>query len=183
MADRFFLGVPLPEAAREALAAALDAALTGAPLPGRAVPPRNWHLTLRFLGNTAPAEAARIRTALSAAALGARFPLRLAGAGAFPRAVRAAVLWCGVAEGGGALAVLASAVEAAVVRAGWPAEPRSFSPHLTLARVRPPEDVRPLLPRLAGVATAFQVADVVLFHSVLGGAAPRYEPVERWMLG
>jgi len=44
--ERLFIAVPLTEQARDKIAAALP------PLPGRRVPPQNWHFTLRFLGDT-----------------------------------------------------------------------------------------------------------------------------------
>jgi 2'-5' RNA ligase len=57
--------------------------------------------------------------------------------GFFPNEKRARVLWAGV-EASSNLALLARDVDRAVATAGFPAETREFTPHLTLARFEPP---------------------------------------------
>jgi 2'-5' RNA ligase len=180
--ERLFLGVALPEEVRRALEGRLREALGGEPFPGRAVPPGSWHLTLRFLGDTPREARERLVGELRAAPLGEAFPLELAGLGAFPRPARASVLWAGVGEGEAALRALAAKVEGAVQRAGFPAEPRPFSPHLTLSRIQPPRDVRALLERATPLTERFTVDAVVLFRSHLGRGPARYEAVERFPL-
>jgi 2'-5' RNA ligase len=88
-----------------------------------------------------------------------------------------------VAEGVDALRALAAAVEAAAVHAGFAAEPKPFAAHLTLARVQPPANVRPLLAQVPPFAGTMRVGEVVLFRSHLGSGPPRYEAVERFALG
>lgn len=178
-AGRFFLAVPLTQPVRDALDTELR--LRG-PLPGRAVPPANWHLTLRFLGDASGAALRRVREEVAAAPLGEPFPVRFGEYGAFPRASRATVLWLGIAEGTEPLGRLAGAVEQAVRRAGFPAEGRPFKPHLTLSRIRAPEDARAVLDRLPPFPPVMPVEEVVLFRSRLGGGAPRYEAVARFAL-
>jgi RNA 2',3'-cyclic 3'-phosphodiesterase len=169
---RLFVGIALGEATRDALRAYL-AALGGA-LPGRAVPPANWHLTLRFLGATDAERRRRVADELRRIEA-APFDLAFTGLGAFPRAGRAKVLWIGVGTGGDELRALASSVEAAAVRAGFAPEPKPFSPHLTLARIRPSADLRPLVEGAAPFGGWMRVDEFVLFRSHLGGGAPRYE--------
>jgi 2'-5' RNA ligase len=65
----------------------------------------------------------------------APFTLTLRGAGHFPPGKEPRVLWVGM-EKNQALAELQEQVERAVVAAGFPAEPRRFSPHITLARLK-----------------------------------------------
>lgn len=178
-AGRLFLAVPLAEAVRRDLAEALRA---HGSLPGRPVPPESWHLTLRFLGDTARAALERVLEEVDAARLGAPFALRFGGYGAFPRAGRAAVVWLGVEEGAEPLAALAAAVEDAVRRAGFPPEGRPFRAHLTLSRLRPPAPVDDLLARLPPFPRSMSVHEVVLYRSHLGGGPARYEPVERFPL-
>lgn len=177
---RLFLGVPLTEEARGALEAHLRPHCGS--LPGRQVPSVNWHLTLRFLGDTSPALRESVADELRGAPLGAAFPLGFAGLGAFPRPARATVLWLAVGEGAAPLRALAAEVEAAARRAGFPAEERPFAPHLTLARVQPPRDLRELLSRTPPFPGRMPVDAVVLFRSRLGGGPPRYEALERFPL-
>jgi len=175
---RLFLGVPVTEAIRSGLRAHLE----GEDLPGRIVSPERWHLTLRFLGDTPPDALERLREALSAEDLGGRTTLAFDRLGAFPRADRASVLWLGVGEGAQALRALAGKAEAAAQRAGFPAEARAFAPHLTLARIRPPRDVGPLVERVPPFTEEMPVDAVVLFRSHLGRGPVRYEEMERFPL-
>lgn len=178
-AGRLFLAVPLSEALRRDLAGALR---RHGPLPGRPVPPESWHLTLRFLGDTPREALDRLRGEMARASLGGPFALRFGGYGAFPRASRATVLWLGVEAGAEPLGALAEAVEAAVRRAGFSPERRPFRPHLTLSRIRTPENASSLLERLPPFREAMPVEAVVLFRSHLGHGPARYEALERFSL-
>jgi RNA 2',3'-cyclic 3'-phosphodiesterase len=160
----------------------LYSALSGAELPGRPVVPENWHLTLRFLGDTLTSRAERLRQELTSRELGPPVATSFGGFGAFPRPPRAAVLWLGFSDGAIELARLAERVETAVRVAGLPTEKRAFRPHLTLSRLRPPRDVGPLLENLPPFPGSLLVREVTLFRSHLGSGPPRYEPLARFPL-
>jgi 2'-5' RNA ligase len=181
MADRLFLGVPLSAEATEQLSAELAKVFPHG-LPGRPVPPANWHLTLRFLGDTSAEVAARVRGEVAAGGLGLPFGITLGELGAFPRPEHAAVVWIGVSEGEEALIRLAEAVEGRVRRAGVQSETRAFSPHLTLARLRHPANLSKALSLAVPPRIPHLVGEVVLFRSHLGAGEPRYEVVERFPL-
>lgn len=177
MAERLFIGIPVTAEARRQLVLELGRSFPGG-LRGRAVPPENWHLTLRFIGEVDSAPAARLRGELGAGGLGQPFELHLDRFGAFPSPRRARVLWVGAGVENGAVHDLAAAVEGCVRRAGFGAEPRPFSPHITLTRLRDPEDLRPSLSSAAMPSVRLVVSQVVLFRSRLGGPTARYEVVE-----
>lgn len=100
------------------------------------VPPRNLHLTLRFLGEQGEAAIGAAREALVEAAAPSRpFTLSLHGLGAFPGLERPRILWIGVARGALEARELQAAVEQALERRGFPREPRAWHPHLTIGRV------------------------------------------------
>lgn len=177
---RLFVGVSIPDSLRDGLRRHLEATVDDR-LPGRAVPPENWHLTLRFLGTTDADRHGRLAAGLRRIAMPA-FELSLAVLGAFPRPARANVLWIGVGGGASELRALAAAVEAVAVAAGFAPEPMAYSPHLTLSRLRPPADVRPLVERTPPLGGRMTVDEFVLFRSHLRSPAPRYEVVERYRL-
>ena len=179
--SRLFVGIPVMDELRDALRRHL-AATVGDRLPGRAVPPANWHLTLRFLGSTDAERHRRIVDELARIAPPPPFDLSFAGLGAFPRAGRATVLWIGVGDGADELRALAASAEAAAVRAGFAPEPKPYSPHLTLSRLRAPADLRPLVESAAPFGGRMRVDAFVLFRSHLGNPAPRYEPLQRFPL-
>jgi len=178
---RLFVGVPIPAELREGLEAYLRATF-GERMPGRAVVPANWHLTLRFLGDTDAGRLRALTDELRRVDGGARFDLSLAGLGAFPRPARATVLWIGVADGQAELRALAAKVEDAAVRAGFAAEPKPYSPHLTLSRLNPPGDLRGAIDAAPPFGGRMTVDGFVLFRSHLGGGPPRYERVQHFPL-
>jgi 2'-5' RNA ligase len=125
---RLFVGLDLPWALRTRLSA-LAGGIPGA----RWVPPENYHITLRFIGEVAAHQAEEIDHTL--AGLRARgFTLVLAGVGTFSRAGRETALWVGV-ERHPNLDLLQSKIETACQRAGLEPERRRFAPHVTLARL------------------------------------------------
>jgi 2'-5' RNA ligase len=146
-----------------------------------------WHVTLAFLGQVGEPAAAMLLPRLERAARRHR-SLRLAfsGAGAFPRAGRATVLWSGLSGDGEELARLAGSVAAAARRAGvtLPDSGRRFRPHLTLARCRMPADVTELVAALSGHDGRPWAADRIhLVRSQLGAAGgPRYATLATWPL-
>jgi len=126
---RLFVALDLPWDLRQRIAA-----LAGGGLPGaRWVPPENYHLTLRFIGETPGYRAEEIDIAL--AGLRARaFQLSLSGVGTFAKGGRSTALWLGV-ERNPQLDHLQNKIETALQRAGLEAERRRFQPHVTLARL------------------------------------------------
>jgi 2'-5' RNA ligase len=144
-----------------------------------------WHLTLAFLGEVDQVVTGRLSPRLERAARRhAPLSLSLAGAGAFPVAARARVLWTGIRGDRRGLGLLAGSVAAGARRAGAPpaSEGRGYQPHLTLARCRTPADVRSLVDTLSGFTGISWVAsEIYLIHSRLE-AHPRYEVLGTWPL-
>ena len=144
-----------------------------------------WHITLAFLGEVTEPSLTRLLPRLERAARRHQpFSLSLMGAGAFPAATRANVLWSGLAGDRRALGDLAASVSAGARRAGAPPPDagRRFRPHLTLARCRAPADVRTIVAGLEGYAgPAWTVEEIYLIRSRLDGQ-PRYETLGTWKL-
>ena len=140
-----------------------------------------WHLTLRFLGVVPEVETVvgALRDAL--AVVPAVPAVQLARAGAFPNPRRAAVVWIGVEVGGHGLAGVADAIESASVAAGFAAEARPFTAHLTVARVPKPHDVGSLLSALGDgpVGVPWSVDDVVLVASDTRPTGAEYSEIAR----
>jgi 2'-5' RNA ligase len=109
---------------------------------------------------------------------GPAFRVRWGGLGAFPRPRRATVLWVGMERGAQETERLAAVVEEAVEAAGFPPEDRPFRSHLTLSRLRPDQDVTPVLEAVPPVGLEMPVDRVALFRSHLGPGGPRYEELE-----
>ncbi len=101
----------------------------------RWVAAQNMHLTLRFLGDTAESSLDQIERGLSRqAALFQPMELTVGGFGIFPSPKRPRVLWIGV-QAPAELSTLQRRIESLAQSAGFEAETRPYSPHLTLGRV------------------------------------------------
>jgi 2'-5' RNA ligase len=126
---RLFVALDLPWWLRERLSL-----LPGSGIPGaRWVQPENYHLTLRFIGETPAHRAEDIDHAL-AGLRGRGFSLTFAGLGVFHKGGRSTSLWVGV-ERNPQLDHLQGKIETALQRAGLEPERRRFAPHVTLARL------------------------------------------------
>ena len=175
---RLFVAAPVTDDIRAGLAAHLMEATGGRPLPGKPVPPPNWHLTLRFLGSTDRVAYERVLAALTDGDPGGPFSVGFGGLGAFPRPARATVLWLGIERGSDRLAGLSALAEDAARTAGFAAEDRPFHPHLTLSRLRPHQDVRPLIERTPPFPLTLPVDRLVVYRSHLGRGGARYEELD-----
>ena len=158
-----FVGLDLPRAA----AARGDA--SGAGIPVQMGAGENYHVTLRFIGETPRHVAEEVDHALLA--LKARgFSLALAGVGTFGKGGRSNTLWVGV-ERNPQLDHLRSKIETALQRCGLEPERRRFQPHLTLARLDNPVEAK--LAAFVQAHNLFRAEPVpvehfTLFSSLLG---------------
>ena len=178
---RCFVAVPIGEALRRDLAAAVEGWRIRPDLAGlRWTEPQSWHVTLAFLG---PIEASSVTglTARLADAVEPRAPvhLRTGGVGGFPSAARARVAWYGITDLDGALTALA-----ADVRRAAGVETSEFRGHVTLARARrDPVDLRAWLRDAEAALGELAVDRVDLMRSHLGRGPARYEVLESFTLG
>jgi 2'-5' RNA ligase len=180
---RAFFAIELSEPARRA-AAELAAALRARPGGDavRWVRPEALHVTLRFLGDVAPAQVEPLLAQVRAQSEGlAPFQLRLGAPGSLPASRRPRVLLLEL-EPAAPLAALARAVERGVVAAGCAPEARPFRGHLTLGRVTG-RSAPPSLAGLAAALAAFDVTESVLLASELHPSGSRYTPLGRVPLG
>ena len=169
---RLFVGVPIDEET----SSVLGQWVSRLGLPGRLVPPENWHITLRFIGDTDEVGFDRLLAALDQAHLPSAFDIVLGEVAGFPRAAKATVGFLEITTPD-RVGDLALEVERAVDRAGFGREERPFHPHLTLTRNRPPDDLRPFAGSPVGLT--MRVSEVVVFRSHLDSDGARYEPLER----
>jgi RNA 2',3'-cyclic 3'-phosphodiesterase len=104
-------------------------------VPVRWVPPKNIHLTLKFLGDVSLMNLEILKEVLQhEAAVHKRFDFSVGELGAFPNIRHPRVIWVGI-EAPHELASIQRNIESAMARIGYAPEDRPFSPHLTLGRV------------------------------------------------
>ncbi len=137
------------------------------------MPSRRWHLTLEFLGECGPHEVDRQLQRWERRANRSRpLDLWLSGAGAFPKAWTARVLWVG----------LGGDVDGWRAVAGY-----GEQPHITIARTREPAQLTALVDELSSYAgPGWTATELSVMESHLrgrGDRGPRYEPLESFPLG
>jgi 2'-5' RNA ligase len=133
---RVFIAIPLPAQLKVKLIA-LQQEFRRFPLDATWVRDAGFHITLKFLGEVEPTQIPAIVSCMVETAH--RYPpfaLRFSGVGVFPHESRPRVLWVGIQDETGVLAQLQHALEETLAQIGYGAEDRSFTPHLTLARLK-----------------------------------------------
>lgn len=193
---RAFIAIELPDDVRRQAARVSDRLQEGV-YGVKWVEPKNLHLTMKFLGGVEPETLELVKETVGQVTAGFNpVELRLTGAGSFPPRGRPRVIWLGVEGHLDRLAGLAAAIETALEPLGFAPEGRTFSPHLTLGRVKKTRkkksrpgtglDADRLRDRISEMAEAgageFVVRDLVLFQSVLSPAGPTYTALARFPL-
>ncbi|MBW2051528.1 MAG: RNA 2',3'-cyclic phosphodiesterase [Deltaproteobacteria bacterium] len=147
------------------------------------VRPQSVHLTLKFLGQTAEDIIEPLGKAVSGAV--APYPaltLKLGRTGVFPHRRRPRVTWVGLDGDLVELAFLQRAVEEQAAGFGFAAEKRSFSPHLTLGRIRSGKNKDALLTaldRLEPEPLVLVAREIILYKSDLKPSGAVYTPLKR----
>lgn len=125
---RLFVAVELPEDVKDALDGLCEG-LQGA----RWTRDRQFHLTLRFLGEVDSARARKVGEILNAVRADP-FELELVGVGHFPPRGRPRVVWAGIRPCEG-LVDLHRRLTSVLKRAGFGPDERKFAAHVTLGRL------------------------------------------------
>jgi 2'-5' RNA ligase len=168
---RLFVALSIPDVVAQGLL------LTQGGVPGAHWQAREQlHLTLRFIGEVDGRDARDIDEALSAIAP-PKFSLALKGVCEFG-GKKPHTLWTGVSDRA-AVDHLNRKIETALQRIGLPADPRKFTPHVTLARLRaaPIGKVMDWLADHALYASPpFDVGEFALYSSTLTPNGSVYVP-------
>jgi 2'-5' RNA ligase len=182
---RLFVAVDVPESARNRVAEVIAPFRERVPV-ARWTRPDGWHVTIKFLGSTWPRLVGEVRDAMAeAAATVDPVETSLTQVGVFASVRRARVIWVGLDDPGGALAIVAKDLDERLSDFFVP-EKRGLTPHLTLARMNPPRDISEFAPDLVGTPVTtdpFVIDTLVLYRSHLSPAGARYEPIESVALG
>jgi 2'-5' RNA ligase len=133
---RTFIAVDIPQSIQQAVQHNVENLRKTIGNSVRWVPVHNIHLTLKFLGDVSPANVEMLTQMLRAEAVAyPSFDFSIGGLGSFPNSKRARVLFIGIQVPAG-LEALQRGIESATIKLGYESDPRPFSPHLTIGRVR-----------------------------------------------
>jgi 2'-5' RNA ligase len=158
------------------------------PLDMRNIHPPNFHITLKYLGNTPREKTDLIKK--SCRSVSRRFgPLRLCieGVGLFPNHDRPRVLWCGVSGADvTSLEKMEGKLSEQMEKHGFAKETSHYEPHITLARVKNSR-VRGRLARIVRSNIHlnignFKVSSFLLFKSEISRNGAVHSPLARFPL-
>jgi 2'-5' RNA ligase len=149
------------------------------------IPPANLHLTTRFIGEWPEDGLPDLLHALGGITTNSQIPIRLRDLGFFPNPHSPRIFWAGV-EASRDLAALAMETDHALEPLGLKPEGRPFSPHLTLARIKEPVDLRKLRETVAALPSldfgGFNADRFFLYHSRPGQAGSVYTKLAEFPL-
>lgn len=158
---RLFIGLPFPPAVRCSLWEK-GQKLKENSSRCRLTAEDNFHLTLRFIGETPPQTLDVLeRVLLVTAKNTAAFSLTISGWGRFSRGEEA-IVWAGVTQGRAPLTQLYQELNQNLAKAGFPQETRAYHPHITISRqTRLQADFTSLPP----ITESVFVDTIALYHS------------------
>ncbi len=185
---RTFIAIDPGKPIRDRLVA-LQQTLARAAAEVKWVEPENLHVTLLFLGEVDERAVVELCRAVGECTAGqAPFRLGVEHVGCFPNPRRPRVVWVGVGEGTQEVVALHDALELPLLELGcYRREDRSYTPHITLGRVRGDHATGPLADALrrqaAWQAGATDVREVLVLSSELTPQGPVYTVLSRARLG
>lgn len=175
---RLFIAIDLPEARSSGLRDLQDDALSA-----RWTSPEQYHLTLRFLGETEDLQTRTLQERLTRIDLPS-FLLGGEGLGVFPSIRKPRVLVARMSEEPGLMALQAEITDVAT-ELGFKEERKPFNPHVTVARLAKASsrEVRGYLKKHEGFGIEpFVVSEFRLYESQLGPAGAIHSIVQNYRL-
>ncbi|MFC1741187.1 RNA 2',3'-cyclic phosphodiesterase [Nanoarchaeota archaeon] len=168
---RLFIAIEVPEDIKQILIAARDKLI----FPGKAAKTKEFHLTLKFLGEVDEPKAKQLSKALEKIEFNP-FTLTLSDIGAFPNRNKARVIWAGLTPHEN-INSIQQRIDNECETLGFKKDDR-FHPHLTLARIKSIDDKEEFLKCLDSISLTkaeFKVDSFKLIKSTLTPEGPIYD--------
>lgn len=174
---RCFISIEVPEPMRVIIGAVIEE-LKGSGAEVKWSGSDKVHITLKFLGDTDESRISVLQQSLSKKLSTYQpFCIRISGTRSFPPGKYPRVIWVGI-EKSDTLNALQRDVEEEMTAAGYPAEERSFQPHVTIGRVRSSRRLAEVVKRLAESGNMafgqFEASGIKLMKSELRPEGPVY---------
>ena len=174
---RLFIAIEISEPMRRELAA-LSKELKARSCGGRFVPPENFHVTLRFIGESD--DLAGIASAMREACRGIRpFTLRAERYGSFDKSGSSRVALAEMDGDLDELNVLHETLSAALSDRGFARDPKRFVPHITLGRNVEHDELVSEELRAIPLSSVTEVRGMTLFESTRVKGKQVYSPLHR----
>ena len=194
---RLFIALDIDDSIRERISRFVEGVRNFSP-DARWAKEESLHITLKFIGEQGEEKVGVIQQSL--AGISARAPeIHFRGYGFFPNPKSARVFWVGM-KAGPELVALATAIDDRMPSLGISKEERTFSPHLTLARIsggsgsprwrkgdRPNRTFQHLQEKLSALPEpefgSMAAREFFLYQSQLSPKGSKYSKLARFALG
>lgn len=175
---RLFIAIPI-EASLRAAMSKLTIELRKSGGKVKWVEEENFHITLKFLGNTPEERVPAIEKAMSDSLQSfLSFRIDLGGLGGFPNLIRPRVFWVGIQKGAKHLENIAKSIDEASSRLGYEKEIKRFRSHLTIGRVKDSGNLQGLIEKINNHSGfkpgGMEVKEIHLIQSRLSKKGPQY---------
>lgn len=183
---RLFIATPIPSNLKHALHQHCLHLQTLLPFQ-KWIHPDDYHITLKFLGDTPDAKIVDITQQLQAIAVQCpSYSLSLGDLGAFGPPQSPQILWAGLQGDVDSLTRMQQRIEQQLTTIGFPVEERAFRPHLTIARRyagKQPfnRQLLPTIQKTEQIRLPWSEQKIVLYRSHLN-RSPMYEAIARFPL-
>lgn len=150
------------------------------------VPENNFHLTLRFLGDTTPEQLVAMHSSLEQLSNQFyAFDFQISGTGTFGSKGNPRVLFVNI-QFPEVMRSLVNEIEEAVVSVGFHEELKPFRPHLTLGRIKHLENRTRFLQIVNEIPQLdyqnVRVSEFILYQSILQPSGPIYKTLKTYIL-
>ena len=184
---RAFIAIPLPKEVTNYLAEIIsNLKLTFPDVSVKWVQPGKIHLTLKFLGNISNSTLHYLYEKLKTENQFSPFSLTINKIGAFPSLFKPQVIWVGTSSHN-TLIELTQFIEKSTSIVKNENETKSFSPHLTIARLRPGvkkdhfEIIKQELYRNKEIdSITFSISHFCIYQSILTSKGPIYSELRKY---
>jgi 2'-5' RNA ligase len=184
---RIFVAVEINDEIRRGLSGLITRLkTTGADV--KWVVPENVHITLKFLGYVEDAQVAAVSKLIRKAVASINsFTVDIKHLGAFPNWKRPRVIFVVAHEKDNNLATIYSRLDDSLTELGIKKEGREFTPHLTVGRVKSPNNLRALVETVDSLKESsfgqYTVESIALMQSDLKPTGPVYKKLDEFKLG
>jgi 2'-5' RNA ligase len=143
------------------------------------------HITLKFLGEIKPDLVKQVEEILIPLShIYKPFTVKVKGTGCFPNKSKPRIFWLGLEQDStDSLSEIHEWIETNLKPLGFSEEERGFSPHLTLGRVKKPQNFAPLftfMEKTPFSEQVFKVDKIVLMRSELKPAGAEYSVIRSY---
>ena len=180
---RVFIGIPIGRQIKSILPI-VKSAVNCNPNCIKWIPAENIHLTLSFLGNIRVKDILHLIESLEKKITSNDFQLTITGTGVFPSSKSPKVLWLSISKGIDELTLLQSQVEKSVRELKDDYENNTFTPHISIARIRRLHAKIDVLPFLNSVYSPIEldVNSISMYESKLFPKGAQYTVLDTFPL-